>query len=51
MGSCGVVELPAGSVYDTYEGSWVVGSFIFALNDNLDSLAHLKQRLIEADCK
>ena len=51
MGSFGVVEWPAGSIYDTYEGSWVVGSFIFALNDNLTALAHRKQRLIEADCK
>ena len=45
MGSFGVVEWPAGSIYDTYEESWVVGSFIFALNDNLTALAHRKQRL------
>ena len=46
-----MIEWPAVSVYDTYEGPWVVGSFIFALNDNLTALAHRKQRLIEADCK
>ena len=40
-----MIEWPDVSDYDTYEGLWVVGSFIFALNDNLTALAHRKQRL------
>ena len=44
-----MIEWPAGSVYDTCEGSWVVGSLIFALNDNVKALAHRKQRL-DRDC-
>ena len=47
MGSCGVVEWSAGSIYDTYEGSWVVGSFILALNDNFDSLVQRLERLTQ----
>ena len=47
MRPCGVVEWSAGSIYDTYEGSWVVGSFILALNDNLNSLVQRLERLTQ----
>ena len=45
MGSCGVVEWPAGTSHDTHEGSWVVCSLVFALNINIHGAAHRRQRL------